>query len=64
MQVLRNEARTRSLDLMGTRLQGLAGEALGNDRRILGLDGNGLEGGFSLLDDLTTAGNGTARTEG
>ena len=63
MKVSWDESRPRSLNFVRTRLKGLPGQALRNDRRILRLNCNGLEGRFARFDAFVTASNGSARTD-
>ena len=59
MQVLGNKSRACPLNLVWAGFERLAGQALRNHRRILGLDGNRFEGRFARLNHLVTAGDGS-----
>src|SRR5439155_23879311 len=63
VQVSWDESRPCSLNFVLARLQGLPGQTLRNDGRILRLDSNRLERWFAGLDNLVTASDGSTRTD-
>src|SRR6266540_315939 len=64
VKVFRHEPGAGALNFMGAGLDRLAREGLRNNRRILRLDGDGLEAGSAGMDDFVTAGNGAAGAHG
>ena len=63
MKVLGDEPGAKPLDFVGAGFQGLAGQSLGNDRRILWVHRDGLKRRFARFDDLHAAGNRAASSD-
>ena len=64
MEIAGDESGAGSLDLVGAGFDGFARACLRDDRGVLGLDRNGAEGRFALLDDLAHTGDSASGADG